>query len=128
MKLFSLASAAWAATELARLPVEAQATTVKPNSIALVTATATTRSLNERVGWQTASFLMYTSLAPKASARFLARIRGVMPQWLPTGRSSSTGSRSRYRHMLGGGGPVRLPLRGLCQGGREFTAFHGRND
>ncbi len=51
------ASAAWAATELGRLPVEAHATVSKPNSRALATATATTRSLKEQVGWQTASFL-----------------------------------------------------------------------
>jgi hypothetical protein len=39
------AAAAWAETECARLPVEAQPTVVKPNSIARVTATETTRSL-----------------------------------------------------------------------------------
>ena len=46
----SCASAAWAATEFARLPVEAHATVSNPNSCALATATATTRSLNEQVG------------------------------------------------------------------------------
>src|SRR6266508_4421949 len=38
-----------AATALARLPVEAQAKVSKPNSRALAEATATTRSLNEKV-------------------------------------------------------------------------------
>ncbi len=47
MKMTALrpAAAAWAATAWARLPVEAQPTVEKPNSIARVTATATTRSL-----------------------------------------------------------------------------------
>ena len=57
MKDASRASAAWAATELARLPVEAQATVSKPNSRALPIAIATTRSLKEQVGCETASFL-----------------------------------------------------------------------
>ena len=39
-----------AATELARLPVEAQATVSKPSSFARLKATLTTRSLNDRVG------------------------------------------------------------------------------
>ena len=40
------------------LPVEAQPTVRKPSSTALERATATTRSLNESVGWLTASFLI----------------------------------------------------------------------
>ena len=44
------ARAACAATELARLPVEAQANRVKPSASAAVSATETTRSLNEWVG------------------------------------------------------------------------------
>ena len=44
------AAAALAATELARLPVEAQATVVKPSSLARLKATLTTRSLKDRVG------------------------------------------------------------------------------
>jgi hypothetical protein len=44
------ACAACAATAFARLPVEAQPTAERPNSIALFTAIATTRSLKERVG------------------------------------------------------------------------------
>ena len=50
--------AAIAAVELAKLPVLAQDTVVKPNSLALVKATDTTRSLKLRVGILTASFLM----------------------------------------------------------------------
>ncbi len=44
------AAAAWAATELARLPVEAHATVSSPSSRALLTATETTRSLKDQVG------------------------------------------------------------------------------
>jgi len=61
------------------LPVEAQATVSNPNSSAFVTATATTRSLKDQVGWQTESFLIQISLQPSSSARFCARISGVKP-------------------------------------------------
>ena len=44
------ARAAWAQTALARLPVQAQAIVLKPNSRALLLATATTRSLKLHVG------------------------------------------------------------------------------
>src|SRR3989442_15772861 len=104
MKMYDLrlASAACAATELARLPVDAHATVSYPNSFALVTATATTRSLNDHEGWQTESFLTQTSRQPSSSARFCARISGVNPTWWPTAPSPSTGSRSLYRHIEGG--------------------------
>src|SRR5437867_11864078 len=104
MKMYDLsrASAAWAATELARLPVDAHATVSKPNSRAFVTATDTTRSLNDHVGWHTESFLIQISRQPHSSARFRARIIGVKPTWWPTATSPSIGSRSLYRHMLGG--------------------------
>src|SRR5713101_7397261 len=104
MKMYDLrrASAAWAATELARFPVEAHATVSKPNYRALVTATATTRSLNDHDGWQTESFLTQTSRQPSSSARLRARMSGVKPTWCPTAMSPSIGSRSLYRHMLGG--------------------------
>src|SRR5207244_13243293 len=104
MKMYDLrlASAACAATELARLPVDAQATVSYPNSFAFVSATATTRSLNDHDGWQTESFFTQTSRTPNSSARFCARTRGVKPTWCPTAMSPSTGSSSRYRHMLGG--------------------------
>jgi hypothetical protein len=49
--------AAIAAVELAKLPVLAQETVVKPSSLARVRATDTTRSLKLRVGMLTASFL-----------------------------------------------------------------------
>jgi hypothetical protein len=61
-------AAAWAATALARLPVEAQARTSKPRSRAQADATETTRSLKECVGFA-ASFLTQTSRRPRRSAR-----------------------------------------------------------
>src|SRR5205807_899397 len=51
------ARAAWAATELARLPVDAHAATLNPSSRARARATETTRSLNEAVGVRV-SFLL----------------------------------------------------------------------
>ena len=43
---------------IARLPVDAQASTLNPSSTARVAATDTTRSLYESVGWLTESSLM----------------------------------------------------------------------
>jgi len=86
--------AAWAAVAFARLPVEAQATMGSLNSRALDTATETTRSLNERVGWLTASFLIQTSLTPRRSARRSARKSGVMPVRSPTVGGPSSGKSS----------------------------------
>ena len=57
--------AALAATLLARFPVLAKPTVVKPNSRALLRATLTTRSLNESVGKLTASFLIQSVLTPR---------------------------------------------------------------
>jgi hypothetical protein len=74
----SPAAAAWAATALARLPVEAQATTSYPSSCAFASATDTTRSLNECVGLA-ASFLIHTSRRPSRSASRGARSSGVQP-------------------------------------------------
>src|SRR5437763_13676801 len=109
MNDLSRPSAAWAATEFARLPVEAHATVSKPNSRALVTATATTRSLKDQDGWQAESFLIQTSRQPSSSARFCARMSGVKPGWWPTATSPATGSRT-----LGGlldGGAARIDSR-----------------
>ena len=88
------ARAACAATALARLPVEAQAATLKPSWRALVSATDTTRSLNEPVGF-TVSFLTHTSPSPSSAASRSARTSGVKPAPRSTdGASISTGSRS----------------------------------
>ena len=87
------ARAAWAATELARLPVEAQAATLKPSCRALVRATDTTRSLNDPVGLAVSSFI-HSSPSPSSAARRSARTSGVYPAPRSTGAASSTGSRS----------------------------------
>src|ERR1043166_4284808 len=71
-KRLSPAWAPCAETALPRLPVEAHATVSKPNSLALVIATDTTRSLKENVGWQTESSLTQTSRSPSALARLVA--------------------------------------------------------
>src|SRR5439155_6814683 len=94
----------WAATELARLPVEAQAATLKPSSRALVSATETTRSLNEPVGLRV-SFFSQSSPSPSSAASRSARTRGVNPAPRSTALSplvNAAGSRSAYRQIVGG--------------------------
>ena len=86
------ARAAWAATELARLPVEAHAATLNPSWRALVSATDTTRSLNEPVGLAVSS-LTHSSPRPSSAARRSARTRGVHPVPRSMGSGSDTGSR-----------------------------------
>src|SRR5713226_6082200 len=71
--------AACAATALARLPVEEQPTVAKPKRRAAARAVATTRSLKEREGKQTASLLRKRFLMPQRLARFLAGTSGVPP-------------------------------------------------
>ena len=87
------ARAAWAATELARLPVEAQAATLNPSSRALVRATDTTRSLNEPVGL-TVSFFSHSSDSPSSAPRRSARRRGVRPAPRSTAPSALAGNKS----------------------------------
>ena len=87
------ARAAWAATELARFPVDAQAAILKPSWRALVSATDTTRSLNDPVGLAVSS-LIHSSPSPSSAASRSALTRGVNPAPRSTGLGSSTGSRS----------------------------------
>ena len=67
------ARAAAAATALARLPVDGQASTLKPISVAAASATATTRSLNEWVGLPLSS-LIHSRRMPSSAASPSARI------------------------------------------------------
>src|SRR3990170_2141253 len=90
------ADAACAATLFARLPVEAHASVLNPNSRAFVAATVTTRSLNDQVGLAQ-SFLIQRFFRPRCSPRFFARTRGVNPALMSTAYSGSAGSRSAYR-------------------------------
>ena len=89
----------WAATALARLPVEAQPTTSKPKALAWASATATTRSLKERVGKQAASSLSQRSWLPMLAPSRGARSRGVKPTGRSDWKPSATGRNSRYRQM-----------------------------
>src|ERR1035437_9154630 len=78
--------AACAATEVARLPVDAQAAVVKPRRRALDSATETTRSLKEPVGLRVSS-LSQSSLTPRTSDKRVARRSGVQPAPRSTGSS-----------------------------------------
>jgi hypothetical protein len=71
--------AAWAATELARLPVEAQANRVKPKPREAVRATETTRSLNEWVGLAESSLTHSGPVMPSSRASAPAGTSGVRP-------------------------------------------------
>ena len=73
------ARAAWAATELARLPVDAQANRLKPSALAAVSATETTRSLNEWVGLALSSLTQSGAVMPSSAARCGAATSGVRP-------------------------------------------------
>src|SRR2546422_2367386 len=75
----SPAAAAFAATELARFPVDAQPTASSLNSRALLIATAVTRSLKERVGELTLSFFKYRLSIPSFLLSRSARTSGVPP-------------------------------------------------
>ena len=90
-KLPSPVRAAAAATAFARLPVDAHAAVLKPNSSALPSATATTRSLKELVGLRVSS-LIHTSPRPSSAARRSARISGVHPAFTAFPAGASTGS------------------------------------
>src|SRR5512133_3433303 len=88
------ARAAWAATELARLPVDAQPTVSRPKAFAALRATATTRSLKERVGCETASFFTHALRTPSATARAGDSKSGVKPVSRETTGSPRIGSHS----------------------------------
>src|SRR3982750_4204122 len=75
----SPARAACAETALARLPVDAQPIVVRPSACAALIAVATTRSLNERLGWETLSFLIQARATPITRASRGASTRGVKP-------------------------------------------------
>ena len=100
------ARAAWAATELARFPVEAQAATLNPSWRALVSATDTTRSLNDPVGLAVSS-LIHNSPNPSSAASRSARTSGVNPAPRSTGAASATGNRSPYRQIDRGPAAIR---------------------
>src|SRR3954469_23564698 len=98
------ARAACAATELARLPVEAQANRVKPRPRAAVRATDTTRSLNEWVGLAESSFTHNGARTPTAAASAGAPTSGVRPGSSVTRAAGSwpAGNSAAYRQMFCG--------------------------
>src|SRR6185503_8820913 len=81
MKIHALspARATCAATALARFPVDAQPMVSSPNAAAALIAVATTRSLKESDGWDTASFFTQARATPRRAARRGAATRGVPP-------------------------------------------------
>src|SRR5580693_9984065 len=98
----SPSAAPCAATELARLPVEAHAIVLNPSSRARAVATDTTLSLKEWVGFA-ASFFTHTSRNPSRLAKRSALINGVQPAGRPVrdasrpegpGGPSTTGRKS----------------------------------
>jgi hypothetical protein len=85
------AKAACAATDVARLPVDAHAAVVKPRRRALDIATDTTRSLNEPVGLRVSSF-NHSSRTPSTSANRVLRRSGVHPAPRSIGATPGSGS------------------------------------
>src|SRR5260370_30187412 len=94
--------AACAATALARFPVEEQPTVSRPKRRAAVRAVATTRSLKEREGKHTASFLRYRFFRPPFQASLCEATSGLPPVALGTEKASGEGKRSADRHRLKG--------------------------
>src|SRR5687767_1889905 len=89
--------AAAAATAFARLPVDAQPTTVRPKAWAAFSALATTRSLNESDGNDPASCLTRQRETPNAAASRGASTSGVQPAFRQRTGLPVNGSHSRYR-------------------------------
>src|SRR5437762_12529190 len=97
MKIQALrpARAACAATAFARLPVEAQPIVSRPNAAAALIAVATTRSLNDNDGCETASFLIHARATRSRVASLGAATRGVPPVSRESVGSPSNGNHSR---------------------------------
>ena len=118
------ARAAWAATALARLPVDAQPTVSSPKAAAALIAAATTRSLNERVGCDTASFFTQTRATPserRQAGHFdqrreagVEREDGTCPRTAATrGSATATAARAAIRRASAGDGRHRRGARAV---------------
>src|SRR5215468_4966553 len=83
-----------AATALARFPVEEQPTVLNSKRRAAARAVATTRSLKEREGKQTASFLTKRFCTPHFFARCRAGTSGVPPTKFGAEKFSGRGRNS----------------------------------
>src|ERR1700676_50624 len=86
--------AACAATALARLPVDEQPTVWNPKRRAATNAVATTRSLKDREGKQTASFLKKSCFTPQCAASLRDETSGVPPTALGGRNFSGNGRNS----------------------------------
>src|SRR5215467_11329348 len=86
--------AACAATAFARFPVDEQPTVLNPNRRAAASAVPTTRSLKEREGKQTASFLMKRFFRPHCEARLRDATSAVPPVAVDGVKSSVNGNSS----------------------------------
>src|SRR3954453_15751910 len=94
------AAAEAAATALARLPVEAQATVVKPMAREADSATATTRPLTEGVGLRRSSLTQSLFIASAAGSRS-ALTRRVQPTPRSTRYSrGGAGMSPSYRQIV----------------------------
>ena len=81
--------------------MEAHATVPNPNSRAFVSATETTRSLKECVGFRVSS-LIHRFGRPSSAPRRCARRSGVQPSPRSTRSSVVAGSSGAYRHRDAG--------------------------
>ena len=86
--------------------VDAHARVSIPNSAALAAATATTRSLNECVGFVWSSFSK-TSPTPSARARRGAETSGVQPGAPAASSGAGTGRSASYRQRECGPASIR---------------------
>src|SRR5215470_18569206 len=83
-----------AATAFARFPVDEQPTVLNSNRRAAASAVATTRSLKDREGKQTASFLKYRFRKPHFFAKCLDGTSGVPPTVFGNENPSGSGRNS----------------------------------
>src|ERR1700737_3677634 len=98
----SPARAAWAATALARFPVDAHPIVFTPRAAAGLIAVATTRSLNDNEGFETASFLIQRRWMPSRLASLGASSRGVNQTSSERGGSPTRGKNRTYRQSESG--------------------------
>ena len=81
--------------------MEAQASASNPSSTDLAAATATTRSLNEWVGFEVSVLTYSSQSSPSSAARLSARISGELPTGSPR-VGASTGRNAAHRQSVAG--------------------------
>ena len=94
---------------------EAQAATLNPSWRALVSATDTTRSLNDPVGLAV-SFLIHSSPSPSSAASRSARTKGVQPAPRSMGWGRPRGAAGRSARWSAGPGSIAARLTDARQG------------